>query len=392
MASAAWKVDVGSGYATPPQTTTGGATITLKLDSVTGASGGIEWKCTGTHNSTVPVATIQALIDAGLGGTPNGQTCSFTLPAGTGQNYIIQCTVNGGKDANGEDSSALVYTGSVNVLNDAGAIPLAINEDFEVNSTHGVVPRINTALNNLGALTAPVSGTDDNKIAIASSGDLAYSSATLSGSALALGSRNVTTTGNISGTDGTFTGDVTANSFDTSGGGAPSGYAIGLENTSEQAWAGFSSGTVKISVDEDDDFIMTFLSGATRRFDGATGANGRDDRYRVTTASTTPDTSITQGVASGSFSILRATVVSVDQVAPTTNYRAESFDVLAINVGGTITVSSKVAPTVVSAGFGSGWTAAWSDAGSNVARLTLTGSVTNQSWLVIVETLAGSTT
>ena len=409
MASAAWKVDVGSGYATPPQTTTGGTTITLKLDSVTGADKGIEWKCTGTHNSTVPIATIQALMDAGLGGTPNGQTCSFALPAGTGQNYIFQCTVNNGKDANGEDSAALVQTGSVNVLNDAGAIPIAINEDLEVNSTHGVVPRLNAALNNTGGLTAPANPADDNKIAIGSGGDLAYSSATLSSSALALGSRNITTTGNISGAactltgtltgvDADFSGDVTANSL-TTGGSPPTGVEVGLENAGQIAWNGASSGTATLELNSYNVLEYTSVSGHSSEVasEGWSGGTSVSKKFRKVTTNSTDDTSITQALASGQAGVLVTHLTAFDQAAPTTNRLSASWQQAVSNDGGTINFGSVVAAgTAEQSGDAANWVGTWSDGGSNSMLLTLdpdTGSGAGTltiTWFVTVELTHGS--
>lgn len=381
MASAEFEISIaGGGYADSPQDGSGGDAVILRLKSVTGVSGGIRWRCIGTHDSSVTIASIQALMDAGLGGTPYGQTCSFTLPAGTGQGYLIECTVNGGIDANGVAQSALVQNGIVGVLNSQGVAPVVLNETFERDPTHGVVGRINTALNTAGggglsapanpaddgkvaiasggdlsysllananvatsaaiAVTKLASGTanqivktnsggtalehgliananidtaaamavtklangtanqflrtnsggtaaewatvtlatlpadpaDDNKIAIGSSGNLAYSAATLDGTELDLVARDLSTTGDIfaanatftavlTGVDADFSGDVTAASLDTSNGTAPTGAEVGLVNEGAIRWAGFASGYADVYLDSLDRLVHENVDG-----------------------------------------------------------------------------------------------------------------------------------
>lgn len=201
MVSAAYEASIaGGGYVDLPQTAAGGDAIILRVKSTTGVNT-VSWRCYGTHDSATSVATIQALLDAGLGGSPNGQTCSFTLPAGTEQAYGIECKVNDGKDAEGNSDAAMVAKGGIYVLNPAGARPFFSGETTEENATHGTTGRLNAALAGVSApaVTAPTDPGEDTRIAVASGGDLIYPTVTVTGSTVDAATRAITTTGVVNG-------------------------------------------------------------------------------------------------------------------------------------------------------------------------------------------------
>jgi hypothetical protein len=136
--SATFTIKVGSGsHAAGAADASGGDVIECKLASVTDVQPGrIQWDIFGTHGAAAPSLS--------LGGSPLGQTCTFTLPAGDSQAYGIRCRVNGGEflTGRGDDTSK----SAVYVANPNGQRPFFINETFEGDSDFGTVPRLNEAL------------------------------------------------------------------------------------------------------------------------------------------------------------------------------------------------------------------------------------------------------
>ena len=143
-ASASFQIDPGTGVygvAGVAQDAAAGATVNCKLASVVGVDS-IAWRIIGTGGTASPAIT--------LSGAPTGQIASFTLPAGTGQAYGIECKVNGGSGTDFGDTK----TSAVYVLDIAGQRPFFIGETYESDATFGVVPRLNTAFANAGAAVA----------------------------------------------------------------------------------------------------------------------------------------------------------------------------------------------------------------------------------------------
>jgi len=154
MASAAFSIDPGTG--TPggslvQQTAAAGATIILELDSISGVDS-VSWRTVGTHASAVTTASIDALM--ALTGSPNGKTCTLTLPAGTEQAYGFECTINAGT------STEATARCAVRVLNDSGKAPVFAGETTEA-GVGGWVDAINDAIDNTGIAVQTLAGRKD---------------------------------------------------------------------------------------------------------------------------------------------------------------------------------------------------------------------------------------
>jgi len=139
-ASALFQIDPGTGVygATGvAQNAAASATVNCRIASAVGVDA-VEWRIFGTSGTATPALT--------LSGSPPGQIATFTLPAGTGQAYGIECKVNGGTGTEFGDTK----TGAVYVLDNASQRPFFIGETYESDATYGVVPRLNTAFQNAG--------------------------------------------------------------------------------------------------------------------------------------------------------------------------------------------------------------------------------------------------
>lgn len=142
-ASALFQIDPGTGsYGTAgvAQNAAASATINCRIASTVGVDS-LAWRIFGTHGVAAPAIT--------LSGSPTGQIASFTLPAGVGQAYGIECKVNGGTGTDFGDTK----TSAVYVLDANGRRPFFIGETYEADATYGVVPRINTAVAGIGSAT-----------------------------------------------------------------------------------------------------------------------------------------------------------------------------------------------------------------------------------------------
>jgi len=143
-ASALFQIDPGTGVygaSGVAQNAAAGATINCRLTSTLGVDS-VTWRIFGTSGTATPVLTFS--------GSPPGQIATFTLPAGAGQAYGVECKVNGGTGAEfGDTKKSAVY-----VLDAAAQRPFFIGETFESDATFGVVPRLNTAFANAGAAVA----------------------------------------------------------------------------------------------------------------------------------------------------------------------------------------------------------------------------------------------
>lgn len=116
-----------------------GGTVNCRLASTVGVDS-VTWRIFGTHGVAAPAITKS--------GSPVGQIASFTVPAGVGQAYGIECQVNGGTGAVfGDTKKSAVY-----VLDAGAQRPFFIGETFEADATYGVVPRLNTAFANAGTV------------------------------------------------------------------------------------------------------------------------------------------------------------------------------------------------------------------------------------------------
>jgi hypothetical protein len=130
-----------NGASAPPElAVAGGATVTLALVSITGVRT-IVWSIVGNDSHTRVNPTITPA------GSPLGATATFTMPAGTGQGYRVQCQVNGGVDDEGTYQPQLTKTAIVGVINAAGFVPFCSGETTERNATYGYTEQLNLLAN-----------------------------------------------------------------------------------------------------------------------------------------------------------------------------------------------------------------------------------------------------
>lgn len=123
-----------------------GGVVNCKLASTLGVDY-VSWRIIGTHGIASPAITTS--------GSPNGQIASFTVPAGVGQAFGIECQVNGGTGTVfGDTKKSAVY-----VLDAGSQRPFFIGETFEADATYGVVPRLNTAFANAGTVVYDTTAT-----------------------------------------------------------------------------------------------------------------------------------------------------------------------------------------------------------------------------------------
>lgn len=206
MASADFTID---GNSLPGAvSTTYGATVDLALVSTSGVRT-IAWSIVGVSASGTAEPTITPA------GAPSGATASFAMPSdpggGLGRSFLVECRINGGVDSEGTTQAAYTVRGIVGAPNDAGLIPVPVGEYLERDATQGWTDIFNAALaasGGGGSLTAPSNPADNNKVAIASAGDLTYAllananvsaSAAIAGTKISpdFGSQNVLTTGKL---------------------------------------------------------------------------------------------------------------------------------------------------------------------------------------------------
>lgn len=137
MASAQFTVN---SLATPPEiAVSGSSTVTLALTSTSGVRT-VVWSIVGNSDSSLVNPTITP------GGSPSGATATFTMPAGTGQGYLIKCVVNGGVDDEGVPQSQLTKTAIVGVNSASGYIPFVNGETYERDATYGWVKLLNQVI------------------------------------------------------------------------------------------------------------------------------------------------------------------------------------------------------------------------------------------------------
>lgn len=140
MASADFTVNAS---ACPPEKAVAyGATVTLALLST--AFNTAAWSIVGSDRPSTPTPTITP------GGSPLGATATFTMVAdpgtGLGAALLVQCVINGGRDAAGQVDSTLTKRAIVGVNNSGGNVPFVVGETSERNATHGYTALLNQAL------------------------------------------------------------------------------------------------------------------------------------------------------------------------------------------------------------------------------------------------------
>lgn len=166
MASAAFTVN--GSTPTTAVAVSASTTVTLALLSTSGVNS-VAWSIVGNHSSAAVNPTITPAGSVGA-------TASFTMPAGAGQAYLIQCVVNGGVDLNGDADAALTKTHIVGVNNGASRVPFTVGEELERSATHGWTEVMNalSASATTGSVTPPTTPGQDGYLARASGGDLTY--------------------------------------------------------------------------------------------------------------------------------------------------------------------------------------------------------------------------
>jgi hypothetical protein len=145
--SAAFTVNGNANPAT--HTTTYGATVTLALTSIVGASS-IQWSVVGTSDSSVSSPTITPA------GSPSGATATFVFPSdpsdGRGRTVLVKCLVSDGTVNTGalrdEDQGThwAVQYAVISVPGTGGFAPIAAGEGLDRSLTHGWITALNQAL------------------------------------------------------------------------------------------------------------------------------------------------------------------------------------------------------------------------------------------------------
>lgn len=148
-----------NGSSVPPELAVAASSlVTLSLLSASGVDT-VAWSIIGNHAASAVNPTITPA------GTPLGKTATFTMPAGAGQAYLIQCQINGGVDSEGVEQVSYTKTAIVGVNAIAtGAVPFAFGETFERSATHGYTERLN-ALGGSGGGTGDIKS--DGSVAFA---------------------------------------------------------------------------------------------------------------------------------------------------------------------------------------------------------------------------------
>lgn len=128
MPSASFTVNT---LATPPErAVAAGSTVALALVSTSGVNT-VQWSFVSDSADALSTPTITT------GGTPDGATASFTMPAGAAQGFIVQCIINNGTDAEGNPQSAYTKKALIGVVGAAGIIPATLGEKYERDSVYG---------------------------------------------------------------------------------------------------------------------------------------------------------------------------------------------------------------------------------------------------------------
>lgn len=134
-----------NGNALPPElAVSGGSTVTLALTNISGVRT-VVWSIVGNSSHTLVNPTITP------GGSPVGITATFTMPAGTGQGYLVQCVVNGGVDDEGVVQDSLTKRAVIGVINGNGVVPLCNGETTERSAVYGYVEVLNAGLGGSGS-------------------------------------------------------------------------------------------------------------------------------------------------------------------------------------------------------------------------------------------------
>jgi hypothetical protein len=138
---------------TAPVAVAANATVALAVADTNGVHS-VEWSIIGSHHhsATLPVLT--------LSGYPEGITVSAHMADEIDQAFRINCLVNGGKNALGEDDSALSVTHIIGVLNVQGLMPFASGEELERQATHGTTELLNEMLRRSGTGGGGAASTD----------------------------------------------------------------------------------------------------------------------------------------------------------------------------------------------------------------------------------------
>ncbi len=138
MASAEYTVDAAA--VSGAMAVTAGASVALALASTTGVNS-VVWSIDGNHAESAVNPTITPA------GAPSGVTASFTMPAGSGQAYLVKCVINGGRDASGNIVSAWTFTAIIGVVGGSGVVPFTVGETLERSTTHGYTEDLNAIAN-----------------------------------------------------------------------------------------------------------------------------------------------------------------------------------------------------------------------------------------------------
>jgi hypothetical protein len=117
------------------------STVTLALASTFGVRS-VSYTIVGNHESAATNPTITSGSDF---------TATFPMPAGTGQAYLIETKINGGRDELGRADSAYTFRFVVGVNTASGIVPGALGEKTE-RGTYGWLSILNTLAGEIGSV------------------------------------------------------------------------------------------------------------------------------------------------------------------------------------------------------------------------------------------------
>lgn len=120
------------------------ASVALALVDTNGVHR-VSWRVKASHAS---FAVEPTLTPAGY---PSGVTATLVMANLTNQSFMIECIVNGGKNARGEDDDRLVRNVIIGCVNSQGFIPFVVGEELERQATHGTTELLNEILDRAGS-------------------------------------------------------------------------------------------------------------------------------------------------------------------------------------------------------------------------------------------------
>jgi hypothetical protein len=147
--------------AVPPEASvSASSTVTLALTDTGFRTAA--WSIVGNSSPSLTNPTITPA------GSPLGATATFSMPAGTGQAYLVQCVVNGGRDDEGVTQPNYTKRAVIGVAGTSGIVPFCVGETYERDAVYGYLEDLNAVTDISGGTSTIV----DNAITFAKMQDI----------------------------------------------------------------------------------------------------------------------------------------------------------------------------------------------------------------------------